>query len=73
MTAGGRVDLLERRVRSEEAGRKAESIEDGRVVRIIRGQTKIGIGEVDHTTVQEGDVIIYLSKGRKDIKATSIS
>lgn len=61
LTAGGRVRLIERAARPEEIGMNPQQIHEALVVRIYRGEDKIGYWESDRFTIQAGDVLLMIA------------
>lgn len=65
LTAGGRVRLMERAARPEEIGMNPQQIHEALVVRIHRGEDKIGYWESDKFTIQSGDILLMIAHQSK--------
>ena len=61
LTAGGRVRLIERPALPEEIGKNPRQIQESLVVRIHRGEEKIGYWEGDKFTIQAGDILLMIA------------
>ena len=61
LTAGGRVSLIERAARPEEIGMNPQQVHEALVVRIHRGEDKIGYWESDKFTIQAGDTLLMIA------------
>lgn len=61
LTAGGRVNLIERQVEEEEIGKTASDLKPAIVLRVYRGSTVISMTEVQNgTQLQRGDLLVIL-------------
>jgi voltage-gated potassium channel len=61
LTAGGRVNLIERPVRAEEVGRTAVDLKPNIVLRVYRGDTIISMTEVQRgRRFESGDLLVLL-------------
>jgi len=61
LTAGGHVRLIERAALPEEIGMSPRQIHDALVVRIHRGEDKIGYWESDKFTIRAGDILLMIA------------
>jgi voltage-gated potassium channel len=62
LTAGGRVNLIERQVREEEVGKTAADLKPAIVLRIYRGKSVISMTEVQEgAQLQRGDLLVVLN------------
>jgi voltage-gated potassium channel len=62
MTAGGRVNFIERPVNKDEIGRNQIQTQDGLIVRVHRGKTIIGFWELEGNPLQMGDTVLLISR-----------
>lgn len=60
VTRGGKIELRERAVRTEEIGRSPRDMAGGQIVRIYRGDRAIGVLEPDAARLAAGDMVIEL-------------
>ena len=61
LTAGGRVNLLERQVREDEIGKTAADLKPAIVLRVYRGTSVISMTDVQAgTPFQQGDLLVIL-------------
>lgn len=61
LTAGGRVNLIERPIRAEEVGRTAVDLKPNIVLRVYRGDTIISMTEVQRgRRFESGDLLVLL-------------
>ncbi|MBX9658144.1 MAG: hypothetical protein K2X00_06220 [Nitrospiraceae bacterium] len=61
LTAGGRVNLLERQVREDEIGKTAADLKPAIVLRIYRGTFVISMTDVQaETPLQRGNLLVIL-------------
>ncbi len=62
LTAGGRVNLIERQVREEEVGKTAADLKPSVVLRIYRGGTLVSLTEIQEgAQLQQGDLLVILN------------
>jgi len=62
LTAGGRVNLLERLVRTEEVGKTATDLRPSIVLRVYRGNSVVSMIEIQEgARLQEGDLLVILN------------
>ena len=62
LTAGGQVNLIERRVREEEIGKTSVDLRPSVVLRIYRGGTSISLTEIQEgAQLRQGDLLVILN------------
>ncbi|GMV51996.1 MAG: Glutathione-regulated potassium-efflux system protein KefC [Nitrospirae bacterium] len=74
LTAGGHIRLIERPVRPEEVGKRAEQLKPDLLLQLYRGTSMIPLFELDRIGgLQQGDILVLLTAAIKPTHATDLS
>jgi voltage-gated potassium channel len=65
LTAGGRINLVERAIRPEEVGKRAADLQPDVLLRVYRGNSILTLWDLqDRETLRSGDILVLLQPAR---------